>query len=274
MYQKVSRIFDRLGLLGNNLVLKKSAKRHQILGRLINTSKIVPIWKTSVASSLYSHTTRKRFIQNFSHLLSGVSFDLAYFRNSKIQQLLQRLLTSPVKQFTRKAGVVDQRKEEVLSHLELLLSPTFKYSKISQSDALFDYSRAPLDSNQKEKLASLLFGLVPTKVLYPALSAQTLSEYIKRQMAASQKLKDSDFRSNLKTGVSQLAILLFKRFSTTTPIQGLRVVCSGRWSKTRSSRKQRFVYSRGSLKRLTFSALLDYGMSTVTTKFGVCSIKV
>lgn len=229
MYQKVSRIFDRLGLLGNNLVLKKSAKRHQILGRLINTSKIVPIWKTSVASSLHSHTTRKRFIQNFSHLLSGVSFDLAYFRSSKVQQFLQRLLTSPVKQFTRKAGLVDQRKEEVLSHLELLLSPVFKNSKINQSGALFENgSSALLDSNQKEKLASLLFDLVPTKVLYPALSAQALSEYIKRQMAAPQKLKDSDFRSNLKTGVSQLAILLSKRFSTTTPIQGLRVVCSGR----------------------------------------------
>jgi hypothetical protein len=229
MYQKVSRIFDRLGLLGNNLVLKKSAKRHQILGRLINTSKIVPIWKTSVASSLHSHTTRKGFIQNFSHLLAGVSFDLAYFRNSKVQQFLQRLLTSPVKQFTRKAGLVDQRKEEVLSYLELLLSPVFKNSKISQSDALFENgSSVLLDSNQKEKLASLLFDLVPTKVLYPALSAQALSEYIKRQMAAPQKLKDSDFRSNLKTGVSQLAILLFKRFSTTTPIRGLRIVCSGR----------------------------------------------
>jgi len=229
MYQKVSRIFDRLGLLGNNLVLKKSAKRHQILGRLINTSKIVPIWKTSVASSLHSHTTRKRFIQNFSHLLSGVFFDLAYFRSSKVQQFLQRLLTSPVKQFTRKAGLVDQRKEEVLSHLELLLSPVFKNSKINQSGALFESgSSALLDSNQKEKLASLLFDLVPTKVLYPALSAQALSEYIKRQMAAPQKLKDSDFRSNLKTGVSQLAILLSKRFSTTTPIQGLRIVCSGR----------------------------------------------
>lgn len=230
MYQKVSRIFDRLGFLGNNLVLKKSAKRHQILGRLINTSKIVPIWKTSIASSLHSHTTRKRFIQNISHLLAGVSFDLAYFRSSKVQQFLQRLLASPVKQFTRKAGLVDQRKEEVLSHLELLLSPIFKNTKISQADALFenDDSRALLDSNQKEKLASLLFDLVPTKVLYPALSAQALSEYIKRQMAASPKLKDSDFRSNLKTGVSQLAILLFKRFSTTTPIQGLRVVCSGR----------------------------------------------
>lgn len=229
MYQKVSRIFDRLGLLGNNLVLKKSAKRHQILGRLINTSKIVPIWKTSVASSLHSHTTRKRFIQNFSHLLSGVSFDLAYFRSSKVQQFLQRLLTSPVKQFTRKAGLVDQRKEEVLSHLELLLSPVFKNSKINQSGALFESgSSVLLDSNQKEKLASLLFDLVPTKVLYPALSAQALSEYIKRQMAAPQKLKDSDFRSNLKTGVSQLAILLSKRFSTTTPIQGLRIVCSGR----------------------------------------------
>jgi hypothetical protein len=175
----------------------------------------------------------------------------------------------------RKPQIVEQRREEIFNSLEVLLKPAFKAGQIGPaSSSLPKVDRATFNFKDKGAIASLLFNLIPSKVLYPALSAQVLSEYIRRQMVAPQKLKDLDFRLNLKTGISQLAILLLKRFDLVTPIRGLRVVCSGRWSKTRSSRKQRFVYNRGSLKRLTFSAFLDYGTSTVTTKFGVCSIKV
>jgi len=115
---------------------------------------------------------------------------------------------------------------------------------------------------------------VINKILYPVITAEAVANYIKGQMSASPKMKTVDFRQGLKRGISHLALFLSKRLSTGAPIQGIRIVCAGRWSKTRSSRKQRLVYARGSLKRLTFSSLLDYGMATVTTKFGVFSIKV
>ena len=41
--QKVSLTFDRLGLLPNSLILRKSAKHYQMFGRLANVSKFAPI---------------------------------------------------------------------------------------------------------------------------------------------------------------------------------------------------------------------------------------
>jgi hypothetical protein len=260
--QRFSWTFDRLGLFPNNLILKKSAKQYQIFGRLANVSKFAPVWKTSTPSLFEDHLRRKRFAQNFSHTLSGISLDLFTFQNSKIQQLFQRLVLSSAKRFIKEPLTEGLKNEEILSLTSFLLDPAFDEGKLLRAK-----------SGSYESIPSLL-GNTASKVLYPSISAQVLSSYIKKQMSAPQKLKDLDFRINLKTGISMLALFLLKRFPLGSSIRGLRIVCSGRWTKTRSGRKQRLVYNRGSLKRLTFSALLDYGMTTVTTKFGVCSIKV
>ena len=82
-------------------------------------------------------------------------------------------------------------------------------------------------SGSYESIPSL-FGKTASKVLYPSISAQVLSSYIKKQMSAPQKLKDLDFRINLKTGISMLALYLLKRFPLGSSIRGLRIVCSGR----------------------------------------------
>jgi hypothetical protein len=201
-------------------------------------------------------------------------FDLASFRGSKIQQLFKRLFISSTKRFINTPQAGAQKKEEVLSFLNLLLNPAFSEGKLVKPLDESFVNHLPNSSSERNKIISLLLSNISSKVLYPSISAQVLSDYIRRQMSLPQKSKDLDFRINLKTGVSMLAVFLFKRFPLGSSIRGLRIVCSGRWSKTRSGRKQRLVYNRGSLKRLTFSALLDYGMATVTTKFGVCSIKV
>jgi hypothetical protein len=260
--QKFSWTFDRLGLLSNNMILKKSAKQYQIFGRLANVSKFAPAWKTSNPSLFEDHFRRKRFAQNFSHTLPGISLDLFTFQNSKIQQLFQRLPISFTKFLNKEPLVEGVKNEEILFFTNLLLGPAFNEGKLLRAK-----------NGSYESISSLVVNTA-SKVLYPPISAQVLSSYIKKQMSAPQKLKDLDFRINLKTGISMLALFLFKRFSLGSSIRGLRIVCSGRWTKTRSGRKQRLVYNKGSLKRLTFSALLDYGMSVVTTKFGVCSIKV
>jgi hypothetical protein len=125
--------------------------------------------------------------------------------------------------------MVDQRREEIFSSLDLLLKPAFRTGQIGKTNTFSQEGTNAVSSiKNKEKIVSLLFNLIPSKVLYPALSAQVLSDYIRGQMAASQKLKDLDFRLNLKTGVSQIVALLLKRFTSVTPIRGLRVVCSGR----------------------------------------------
>jgi hypothetical protein len=270
-YHKISKTLERFGVLTNSLVIKKAAKCQQVFGRVINTTKLVPNWKVSPVSRQEDHSGKKRFVDNFSHVSTEMSLNLTPFSQSKIQQLLQRLSVYTEKkiygnrQHTQKA----KDRENLLFQLELLFRAAIIDEPKFNSSTILNDGRL---SNKKS--ISLLSQNIVTRSLIPSLNAQILSAYIKRQMSFSQKFKDSDFRSGLKVGITQLAIFLFRRFSNITPIQGLRIVCSGRWSKTRSGRKQRLVYTRGSLKRLAVSALLDYGMSTVTTKFGACSIKV
>jgi hypothetical protein len=173
-------------------------------------------------SSLFDdHLKRKRFKRNFTHVLAGLSLDLAPFRGSKVSQLFQRLFVSSTKRFG------DRQKEEILSFLNLLLKPVFDEGKLFnlKTGSFMDNSFS-LDT--RDKLASVLLNNISSKVLYPSISAQVIASYIKRQMSSPQKLKDLDFRINLKTGISMLALFLFKRLPLGSSIRGLRIVCSGR----------------------------------------------
>lgn len=181
-----------------------------------------------MASLFDDHSRRKLFIQNFSHTLPKISLDLAPLQGSKITQLLQRLFISSTKQSGNGVQFGARRKEEILSFLDLLLNPAFRDGKIRKlgGESLLDHSS--FSRYNKNKMVSVILGAISTKVLYPSISALVLSNYIRRQMSAPQKLKDLDFRINLKTGISMLALFLFKRLPLGSSIRGLRIVCSGR----------------------------------------------
>jgi hypothetical protein len=105
------------------------------------------------------------------------------------------------------------------------------------------------------------------------ISGQVLTELISYQIKLPLKLKDKDFNKNLRLGISRLIRCIVNAY-TLPYISGIKVVCSGRWQKTRSSRKQRMTYLFGKLERQTFSKFIDYGFSYINTKYGVCSVKV
>jgi len=175
------------------------------------------------------HLNRKRFIQNFSHLLSGVSFKLASFRGSKIRQLLQRLFVSLAKRPFKNSQIAVQKREKILSFLNILLKPALSEGKLPKSINgvdVGDYFDRSL--NDKSKILSFLVNNISSKVLYPSISAHVLANYIRKQMSLSQKLKDLDFRISLKAGISMLALFLFKRSPLGSSIKGLRIVCSGK----------------------------------------------
>ena len=259
----------------NNAVLRKSSKKLQVFAKPVSTTKIVPFKKIS-SSLLYApqapadQSKRRRLLVNMSHLFGGVSLNLLPVRGANIQKLFSRLLlaTSPGSKRVRTTRSLVSKKLEIVDCLKFLMYSIFRSGKKIQSDQQLSKTSA-----QHIMLSSILTNTA-NKVLYPIISAHVLSDYIKGQIAAQQKFKSLDFRSGLKVGLSRLVNSFFKRFFNGGAVRGLRIVCAGRWSKTRSSRKQRLVINRGSLKRLTLSAFLDYGSSTVTTKFGVCSIKV
>lgn len=155
-----------------------------------------------------------------------MSLDLAPLRMSKISQIFQRLLASSVKKSTKDVQLGGRKREEFLSLLSLLLNPAFSEGKLGtlKSTSLIDSSSL----GSKGLDASLLLKNISSTVLYPSISAQVVATYIRRQMSSPQKLKDLDFRINLKTGISMLALFLFKRLPLGSSIRGLRIVCSGR----------------------------------------------
>jgi len=199
-----------------------------MFGRLANVSKFAPIWKTSTSSLFEDHLRRKRFIHNFSQTLPGVSLELVNFRSSKIQQFFQRLFALSTKRPVKSSRIAVQKREKILSLLSLLLDPAFQSGKLLKPINEIPVDHTAQSISIKNEIVSFISTGISSKVLYPSLSAQALAGYIRRQMSSPQKLKDLDFRVNLKTGISMLAAFLFKRFPLGSSIRGLRIVCSGR----------------------------------------------
>lgn len=146
---------------------------------------------------------------------------------SKISQIFQRLLVPLVRKSGKDVQFGVRKREESLSLLSLLLNPTFYEGKLGKLKSTFpNDSSSPLGNDNAA--ASFLLKNISSTVLYPSISAQVVATYIRRQMSSPQKLKDLDFRINLKTGISMLALFLFKRLPLGSSIRGLRIVCSGR----------------------------------------------
>jgi ribosomal protein S3 len=57
-------------------------------------------------------------------------------------------------------------------------------------------------------------------------------------------------------------------------VSGIRVLLRGKWTKTRSGRKQKLLITVGKLKAQTVNSFVDYSIQGVSTKFGACSVQV
>jgi len=89
----------------------------------------------------------------------------------------------------------------------------------------------------------------------------------------SYRMKVAGFKKSLKLGVAW-----FVQHLLTGPnahaVAGIKIMCSGRWSKTKSGRSQQFNYCLGKVGAQSFSTLLDFGFAVATTKYGTCGVKV
>lgn len=258
----------------NNWRASSAVSERYARSRALYLNKIPSVWSQRVYSKILSRygTASRQDVSNKSFY--SISSDGAY-----IKKMFGRLMSYCLKHFYKRPSFNSQvalplAKKNALYCLALLVYPALHNKRDLNLKSLLKGLQVSPESRTQRTLTSMILENITSKTLYPILSARALSEYIKVQMECPQKHKSLDFRYGIKPGIKRLARFIFKTLSSVVSIQGLRIVCSGRWSKTRSSRKQRFVYNRGRLKRLTFSAFLDYGMSVVTTKFGVCSIKV
>lgn len=107
----------------------------------------------------------------------------------------------------------------------------------------------------------------------PFLFAESISDFIVSQMEAPTKKKDLFFRANLLQGLVELTKCLINK-SNSTYISGIAIKCKGKWTKTRTGRKQKLTLSVGQITPLGANSIISYGFSTVATKHGACGVKV
>lgn len=107
----------------------------------------------------------------------------------------------------------------------------------------------------------------------PFISSQCLTNYLALQLICSEKLKDNCFKKNYWQG---LTLFLYSFFNKTTisKINGIKLLCSGRWKKSKTGRKQKFICFIGKLKNQSYSTFIDYSFTNVNTKYGTCCIKI
>lgn len=128
---------------------------------------------------------------------------------------------------------------------------------------------------KKKKLISVLAKKIKKSSfnLIRYNSAQMLGVYIGWQLESSFKQRDLNFKSNLKKGVGK-TIQSFLKKENQNLICGIKIVCAGRWKKTKSGRKQIFTFSRGKLSTQSFSSFIDVGFYNGQTKYGNFSLKI
>ena len=109
--------------------------------------------------------------------------------------------------------------------------------------------------------------------MFSHISACVFSSYFAAQVALSSKMRDRTFKVGLQRGIL-LTLRRYFKGKNKLFISGIRVSLAGKWSKTRSGRKQKLVVTIGKLNTQTINSFIDYDFQTVATRFGACSIKV
>ena len=110
----------------------------------------------------------------------------------------------------------------------------------------------------------------------PALSAQVLAKYITNQIVINDSLKSQSFKSDLSNGIAKTSISILKMFqlNDSTLLSGLKVECYGKWKQTNTGRKQSVKFIVGKVHTQQLSQLLSYGTSSISTRFGICTVRV
>jgi ribosomal protein S3 len=104
------------------------------------------------------------------------------------------------------------------------------------------------------------------------LSPKIITSYITNQLNKSSKLKRASFRKNFSSGISIFSYQLLRHLQHN--LTGFKIMCSGKWKKTRSGRKQRLTIKFGRVRGSSLSNKILYHYSYQETRYGSCGIKV
>jgi len=106
--------------------------------------------------------------------------------------------------------------------------------------------------------------------LYPVIF--TLFTKIQLSVLEPNNLVYNVFGKNLQKSLLNLIEIFLRLFKY--QIIGIKLICSGKWKKTNSGRKQKIYLKFGQVQSSNLATKILYNHATQKTKFGICSIKI
>ena len=216
------------------------------------------LFLTCVRLEVFSSTFFKFFsILTEKPLIRFFRCNFVYVQSNFITKIINN------KKLSTSQGVLSYKK---LAENYINLAPSIGLFRLFLHDSTRLCNKKRKISNFSKKVKHSKFSLNRVN------PAELLGVYIGWQLESSSKY-GNNFRTNFKKGVKKTIQSFFKN-GTSDAISGVKIVCSGRWKKTKSGRKQVFVFSRGKLLAQSFSSFVDEASYTGKTKYGIFNLKI
>ena len=187
-------------------------------------------------------------------------------KNSKTYNISSKLLnTYQTRKFTRNTKLkidsfLTKTAFSATKQFNSLVTPSFyNFSKLSLKKQKMVYNKQSSVSKTEQKNMLLLSPKLVTAQISAILNS-----------GSSAKIIQPSY--NLSLEIPRLLIRLLQPFKD--ELLGIKVICSGRWRKTKSGRKQKLQIKYGKVKNPTLTGVVFFDCSSVKTKFGKCGIKV
>ena len=181
---------------------------------------------------------------------------------SKIQNLNvnigNKTITKNSKIFRINVKMLDQR------FFTFFSSSCFPNFVLIQSILLFEY----LFINQKQLKTSISrLKQSENSLLMPNI----FNQFFKIQLQDIGN-KNSVFSNNLQSNILLFIREFFINFNYN--VIGFKILCSGKWTKTSTGRKQNLYIKKGQIRASNISNKVFYYSTSQKTRHGICSIKI
>lgn len=198
-----------------------------------------------------------------SSSLKNIKFfqnDLLILKSSKKTSLYCKLLN--YKKATNNLNVHTNSNRTVCVNDLMDNSKQFLFSskkiQLTTSDVYFNKNNINFTNYIKNKV----------NIISPLIVVSYITNYLNKDI----KKKLSLSNQNIQVIIARFLDILLRY--NKSGIVGIKIICSGKWKKTRSGRKQSFVIQRGLLQKSSMSNNIFFDYDAQKTKFGMFGIKV
>ena len=163
--------------------------------------------------------------------------------------------------------------KQMLKRMEAALSALSSLRNLSLTGNFINYQLSSLiTQNSVIKKKGLDRSSHFLKSSFTLLTAKLITSFVSALLQKDAKTKYGIDTSNLSASIPLLLTKLLSPFKN--QLLGVKVICSGRWKKTGSGRKQKLCVKYGRVRNPNLSSVILFDYITQKTKFGACGIKV